>query len=396
MVSVARVDPEVAPIVEGADAPEGLPRNDRLSLPVRAVVGVSAAADIVLRTSAATLLATTAVPLSAVAGLRRHDRNALRLHAELAAGADAAVTFPRPRRRVDVRRRASARLGLLGQPGCVDLLRFRSDFEPAHHGSRAAYLAHRRNRIARAQHWRHGEELRPTIIVVHGFMGDPYWLNSAFFSLPWFFGHGYDVLMVTLPFHGARGDRTAPFSGHGLFAHGLGHVNEAMFQAIHDIRVLMDHLEDRGVDSFGATGLSLGGYTTALLAAVDDRLRFAIPNAAVSDMGDVMRRWQPAGALLRAALPLGGMDMDDVDAALAAHSPLTYRPKVPKRARLVIAGLGDRLAPPDQSERLWEHWDRCALHWFPGNHVLHVNRAAYLRRMGRFLHDVGFAAERAA
>jgi esterase/lipase len=390
------VEGPVAEIVEGADAPRGLPDRGRLPLPVRAIVGVSATADLALRTYASTLLATTALPWSVANALRGSERDALRRYAALAEAGDADATFVRPARGVDVRRRSAARLGLLGQPGRVDLLRFRSDFEPVHPAARRRYASHTRNRIARAQHWRHGDELRPTIIVVHGFMGDPYWLNSAFFSLPWFFSHGYDVLMVTLPFHGARSDALAPFSGHGLFAHGLAHINEAMFQAIHDIRVLMDHLEDRGVERFGATGLSLGGYTTALLAAVEDRLHFAIPNAAVSDMGAVMREWQPAGALVQAALPLARLHMEDLDAALASHSPLTYAPKVAKRNRFVIAGLGDRLAPPEHSERLWEHWDRCALHWFPGNHVLHVNRAAYLRRMGRFLNDIEFSPTTAA
>jgi hypothetical protein len=39
---------------------------------------------------------------------------------------------------------------------------------------------------------------------------------------------------------------------------------------------------------------------------------------------------------------------------------------------------------------LWEHWDRCALHWFPGNHVLHVSQPAYLRRMTAFLQKFMF------
>ena len=34
---------------------------------------------------------------------------------------------------------------------------------------------------------------------------------------------------------------------------------------------------------------------------------------------------------------------------------------------------------------LWEHWDRCAFHWFPGNHILHVSQPDYLRRMTRFM-----------
>ena len=57
---------------------------------------------------------------------------------------------------------------------------------------------------------------------------------------------------------------------------------------------------------------------------------------------------------------------------------------------LIIAGLGDRLAPPQQAEMLWRHWDRCDFHWFPGNHVLHVSQPDYLRRMTRFLGPVMF------
>ena len=57
---------------------------------------------------------------------------------------------------------------------------------------------------------------------------------------------------------------------------------------------------------------------------------------------------------------------------------------------LIITGLGDRLAPPEQAELLWEHWDRCAFHWFPGNHILHVSQPDYLRRMTRFMRDFMF------
>ena len=72
------------------------------------------------------------------------------------------------------------------------------------------------------------------------------------------------------------------------------------------------------------------------------------------------------------------------------HSPLNYPPLVPKDRRLIITGLGDRLAPPQQAEVLWEHWDRCAFHWFPGNHILHVSQPDYLRRMTRFMRDFMF------
>ena len=87
---------------------------------------------------------------------------------------------------------------------------------------------------------------------------------------------------------------------------------------------------------------------------------------------------------------IAGTDDEQVHAATRYPSPLNYAPLVPKDRRLIIAGLGDRLAPPEQAELLWEHWDRCAFHWFPGNHVLHVSQPDYLRRMTRFMRDFMF------
>ena len=79
----------------------------------------------------------------------------------------------------------------------------------------------------------------------------------------------------------------------------------------------------------GVTGLSLGGYTSALLGAVEDRLQLCVPNAAVTDFPSVMRTWHPAGELLAGAMRLGRMPRDEVDEALRFSSPLTYAPKVP-------------------------------------------------------------------
>ena len=62
----------------------------------------------------------------------------------------------------------------------------------------------KRNRTAWAQHWRHHDGPRPTLVVIHGFMADPYWVNSRFLALPWFYKQGYDILLYTLPHHGRR------------------------------------------------------------------------------------------------------------------------------------------------------------------------------------------------
>lgn len=48
------------------------------------------------------------------------------------------------------------------------------------------------------------------------------------------------------------------------------------------------------------------------------------------------------------------------------------------------------MAPPDHAVRLWEHRDRCALHWFPGSRELRVSQADYLPRMTAFPQTVMF------
>lgn len=380
--------------LSGEDAPRGLPEPHELGFATKLIVGGSALADIALRTSAATLLsATAAIPygLTRLAtGTIDAERANVRYYRELTGYADAALTFPRPTASIHVTA-TRARSRFQPRNGRVDILRFRSPYVPANPGMQDAWARLRRNNYACAQYWHHDDRPRPTVAIIHGFMASTYHLNSAFFAVPWLYRHGYDVLLYTLPFHGRRQERFSPFSGYGFFRHGIGGISESMIQAVHDFRLFVDFLEDRGVDRIGVTGILLGGYTSALLAAVDDRLHFSVPNVPVVDISDLLGQWAPAGHAMDLMLRIGGIPRAEVADALDSHSPLTYAPVLPKDRLFIITGLGDRLAPPEQSERLWHHWGNPALHWFPGNHILHVNRAAYLKRMRRFMRSTGFS-----
>lgn len=346
--------------------------------------------DIGLRTGLASLLAATAGPATLLRTSGRAQRRAVEFFADLARSGDPGSVFTMPPQ-VEIRARRLRRQLWAPAVGHIDLLTFLSPYDPACPDLAESYKSHKRNSIARAQHWRHEDGPRPTILVLHGFTGSPYWFNSTFFSLPWFYGHGCDVVLVTLPFHGARNDRLAPFSGSGLFKDGLGHFHEGMLQSVCDIRVVIDYLRAGGVEHIGITGLSLGGYLTALMASLEPRLHVAIPNSAVTDLAGLIDGWFPAGHVLRAGLRQGGVGEDAFRASMSLHSPLHYPPVLAKERLFVIGGLGDRLAPPEQSAKLIEHWGRPKTHWFQGSHILHVGRAHYLREIGRFLKTTGFS-----
>ena len=107
--------------------------------------------------------------------------------------------------------------------------------------------------------------------------------------------------------------------------------------------------------------------------------------AAVTWIPPLLDSWFPASVTGAALRRLSGIPADGLASALAVHSPLTYAPLLPKDRLMVVAGLGDRMAPPEQSLLLWEHWQRPELHWFPGSHIVHFGRTAYLEAMRRLM-----------
>ena len=346
-------------------------------------------ADVGLRTAMASLVSAAMLPKIAAAAVRPVDasaeREALRFYADLGAAQDPESSFPAP---TEVPRVSSMPANPIAEwmaHGRVHNIKFKSSFEAINPAVREHRRGYARNNVVRAQHWVPRRRSPPDAVRGPRFHGIGLPVRTACSSRC----HGSTGRATTSCSTHCRSmesapRRISPFSGYGYFADGFAGFAEAMAQAVHDFRSVMDYLEHTGVDRIALTGMSLGGYTSALVASVDDRVQAVIPNVPVVDVGGLIDDWFPANRVFQLASRITGTDRELSTAAAMYHSPLNYAPLVPKDRRLIITGLGDRLAPPEQAEKLWEHWDRCALHWFPGNHVLHVSQPDYLRRMTRF------------
>lgn len=366
--------------------------RDRFEMDVvdRTKVSLTAASDVVLRTLGATLVGTLAFPLGYHPKAIRRATAARGFYEGLARAGDPSRFFVTPPRDVPVTMKLARGSFFSPDDGVCEDLSFESPFVPTYEGERARYLGHRANRTAHVRLWRHRHGPRPTVVALHGFSADLYHLNEWFFALPWLYSLGCDVACFTMPFHGQRSTRFSPFSGHGFFAGGLERLNEAFAQAVFDMRILLDWLEARGAPRTGVTGVSLGGFTSALLSGVDPRLSFVIPNVPVVSMADLILEWEPIGLAARATMRAFNQRLPDVRAVLSPSSPLTWKPLIPRERRFIIGGVGDRLAPPKHARLLWEHWERCRIHWFPGSHLVHLDRGEYLRQIERFLRDIEF------
>lgn len=372
------------------------PEGFKLALADRLKVGAAVGFDTVLRTAGASMISSMAIPLGYnPIELRRSMRDA-EFYIDIAESGDASRFFATPPTGVRVRTTKGQWLPRF-EPGdgICEAIEFDSPFQPVNPTQHKSYLRHSANRVAHARILRHrSDEPRPTIVAIHGFTADWYLINEWFFALPWFYRMGCNIVLFTLPFHGPRQTRFSPFSGHGYFAGGVSRLNEAVAQSVYDFRILFDWLQrERGAEKIGVTGLSLGGFTSAMLASVESRLEFAIPNVPVVSFADLVLEWQPIGWLLSGAMATMRMSLPDARRLVAVSCPLTYDPVLPRQRLMIVGGVGDRLAPPKHSRVLWDHWDRCRIHWFPGSHVIHMDRGAYLTEMARFMVGLGFLAQ---
>lgn len=371
--------------------PFTLERKDRFQ------IGATAMLDAGLRTAAASVLTASGLARAINPVEVWRDLTDARMYMDMFDQERGREFFPQPPRDVVFRERRPRTPHFRPSNGrCVDLV-WESHVSPFNPRIRERYLSHTRNCQARARYWRHDGAARPTLVFVHGFVADAYLFNEWFFQLQWFYERlGLDVVCFTLPFHGSRRGLHSAFSGQFFFSQGVSWIAEAFRQAVTEFRALLSYFEGRGVPGVGVSGISLGGYTTALLASLEPRLAFAIPNVPVVSMPDLLLEWNPLGAIMRLGMLASDISVQEVRHMMAIHCPLSYEPVIPKDRLMIIGGVGDRLAPPKHARLLWDHWDRPSIHWFPGNHIIHLDQGQYLRYIAKFLGRIGFLPRGAA
>jgi pimeloyl-ACP methyl ester carboxylesterase len=308
---------------------------------------------------------------------RRLDELAARYGA--AAHFEDANTFFRPPRVPAVR--ASHVEDLAGGGALVDLV-WASAYEPFLPEFRDEHQTHAENLLAHARWWR-SPRPRRALVCIHGWGGGNWAFEARAFPVDYFRRLGWDVLLFALPYHGRRAP-AGRRSGELFPSAHVVRTNEAFAQAVHDLRALAAWLGEQDVPAVGVTGMSLGGYTTALAATVMPELAAAAPMIPAVSMSDLMWR-HGEGTPSRRRAAAAGVTRAHLDAVFRVHAP-TERPcVVPAARRFIIAGRGDRITPPDQAERLWQHWGRPPIHWFPGGHLAQVGRGDAFRAMGRWL-----------
>ena len=249
---------------------------------------------------------------------------------------------------------------------------------------RDAYLAHVANRTAHARLYVGGGARPTAVILVHGYMSGQWAIEERAWPIRWLNQRGLDVAVTVLPFHGVRARAEGgapPFPGADP-----RFTNEGFRQAVADLRVLITLLKRRGATAVGMMGMSLGGYTTALMATLDE-LAFAVPLIPLSSTADFAEGSGPAGDGREGRAPARGAR----GAASWVVSPFARPSRVPPECVLVVGAEADRVTPIAHAERVADHLGSPLLR-VGGGHLVQTWRTQAFRAVGSMLRETGILA----
>lgn len=237
-----------------------------------------------------------------------------------------------------------------------------SRYEPFNNEVASGYLSYPKNEHGSARLFLHADRPRPAIIFIHGYLGGVHTIEQRIWPIEALFERGLDIALFTLPFHGTR--RTSRLKAPAFPNSDPRVTIEGFRQAMHDLRGLISWLEDRGCPGVGVMGMSLGGYTTALVATIDARVRFAIPHVPLASIADFARD----GGRLIGSVEEQQAQYDLLCKVHRQVSPLARPPLVDTKGLMVVAGHADRITPMAHARKIANHFG-APLEVFPGGHL---------------------------
>jgi hypothetical protein len=261
----------------------------------------------------------------------------------------------------------------------------RSGYEPhADEPGRERWLGYEKNRDAHAWVLRHPGKPRPWLICINGYRtGTPFVDFNAFDARRLHHRFGLNLAFPVSPLHGPRSEGA---SGDRVLFGGAMNTMHTAAQAIWDIRRLKSWITDtQDAPAVGASGISLGGYFTSLLACFEDDLAVAIAGVPEADLVRGMRR--NVEALLPPFYEQWGLSWRSLERVNRVVSPLAMEPLIPREARYIYGGLVDRWVRPGNVQALWKHWDEPEICWYEGSHLSFPIESTVKKFVGEALAD---------
>jgi pimeloyl-ACP methyl ester carboxylesterase len=286
--------------------------------------------------------------------------------------------FREPRRIVPVQ---NVRLARKDGLRIVDV-HWQSDYQTFLPEVQEQYDRYQENRTATARLILH-DQPRPMAVLIHGYLGGAHRMERRLWPLSLWRRLGMDVALFVLPFHGTRASKgfgkLPPFPGAEPRM-----TNEGFRQSMADFQDLVAFFVERGHPKIGVMGMSLGGFSTALAATLEQRLAFTVPIIPLASIADAALLNGHLGSTPEEAK----VQHQALEAVHAMTSPLHRRLVVPPSTVLVIGAERDQITPIENARKLATHF-HCRLETMHGGHLVQLGRNERFRSIARFLNELG-------
>ena len=242
------------------------------------------------------------------------------------------------------------------------------------------YRSHRDNQTALLRTLDLRIKGRPMAILVNGFSSGHHLMERVAWPIREFHRQGISVSLFALPFHGPRGHAFPPEWPQQDTAFTI----EGFRQAIWDLQTAIRAMREAGASHVGVVGMSLGGYTAALLGTVTSDVDFMLSYIPIASIPDVMNDNDlvPGTGDLQRTLYEGYREQ------LVPITPVCREPTLEPKRVAIISGEFDRLATVQHGARLAEHFGT-KLVKFPGGHIVQNRRAQAFRTALEGFQDAG-------
>ncbi len=206
---------------------------------------------------------------------------------------------------------------------------------------------------------------RAALIIVHGHAMDNFTIFERYARPA--VKNGLDVYYISLPYHMQRAPR-GTWSGQYSLNSNIEGTAQAFRQGVMDVRSLISWIEENRRTPVVLLGVSLGAFTSSMVAVVDDRPRTVISILGGGSLAQLI--WD--GYQLNRSkhqLEARGVTYEQLERYWALLSPANWQPKIARDRILLMAGEFDPIVTPENVNRLWRTWDHPAVHWYPAGHA---------------------------
>ncbi len=198
-------------------------------------------------------------------------------------------------------------------------------------------------------------DAKTSVIFVHG------WRMKSFdkfdnIYLNVFKEMGYNIFTFELPHHFSRESKTSLYNGELMVTTDIDSTLLSIKQSITDLRSFIQYLKSKN-NKVVLIGISLGGFFANLTAVLEEKIDVLISVMYANSIPFCVWKSIP-GKYIKQDFEAHGYTFEKLKDYWSIMVPSNFKPAIPKEKILLISGIYDKYVLMEDTNLLWEAWDK--------------------------------------